>query len=152
VLLFNDKKMAISLNCTDWANMGKIARIQIKSTLKGKIKIREFKSSSVRCTISHTSWKKSLLFVQFWAAHNFSQKALNGCIRQHFFLLRSTANPTYIVELLPQCTKFHQESVSLFRQSNKISPTPAAAPSPHSDGIINRDVKANQIGLNILNE
>ena len=35
------------------------------------------------------------------------------------------------------------------RQSNEISPTPAAAPSLNSDGIISRDVKANQIRLNI---
>ena len=86
VLPFNEKKMAISLNCTDWANTGKIARIQIKSTFQGKIKIRAFKSSSAWCTISHTSWKKSLLFVQFRVGHNFCQKGLNGRIRQHFFV------------------------------------------------------------------
>ena len=78
------KKMAISLNCTDWANTGKIARIQIKSTLEGKIKSKGIQVKF--CTISHTSWKKSLLFVQFRAGHNFCQKGLNGRIRQHFFV------------------------------------------------------------------
>ena len=64
VLSFNEKKMAISLNCTDWANTGKIARIQIKSTFQGKIKIRAFKSSSVRYHIDHGK-NRSYLF-SFW--------------------------------------------------------------------------------------
>ena len=55
----------------------------------------------------------------------------------------------HLVELLQQCTNFHRESMSLFRQSNEISPTPAAAPSLNSDGIISRDVKANQTRFNI---
>ena len=55
----------------------------------------------------------------------------------------------HLVELFQPCTNFHQESISLFRQSNEISPTPAAAPPLNSDGIISRDVKANQIRLNV---
>ena len=55
----------------------------------------------------------------------------------------------HLVELLQPCTNFHRESMSPFRQSNEISPTPAAAPSLNSDGVISRDVKANQIRLNI---
>ena len=55
----------------------------------------------------------------------------------------------HLVELLQPCTNFRRESMSLFRRSNEISPTPAAAPSLNSDGIISRDVKANQIRLNI---
>ena len=66
--------LAILLNCTDWAIMGQIARVQIKSTLESKIKTRAlkgiflvrrwinntFKSNSVRYHMHH---RKNLSFL-----------------------------------------------------------------------------------------
>ena len=43
----------------------------------------------------HASLKKSLLFVQFWAAHGFCKRVLNSRIWQHCDVKTSTVTPTF---------------------------------------------------------
>ena len=141
VLPFDEKKIGTNLcsfvwqfflNCTDWAITGRIACVQFKSTLEGKIKTRAlkgiflvrkwinntFKSNSVRYHMHHQ--KKSLLFVYFWAARGFCQRVLNSSICQHCDVKTSKVTAPFLflfyhlLDLLHQCPE-NSRSQIVFR-------------------------------------
>ena len=84
-----------------------VARVKIKPTLERKVKnkgkkgiflVRKwisntFNSNSVQYQMHYR--KKSLLFVQFWAARGFCQRVPNSRICQHCDVKTSTVTPTF---------------------------------------------------------
>ena len=84
-----------------------VARVKIKPTLERKVKnkgkkgiflVRKwisntFNSNSVQYQMHYR--KKSLLFVQFWAARGFCQRVLNSCICQPCTAKKKHGDPTF---------------------------------------------------------